>query len=267
MKYALRSWQSDRLLLEADEIIVWYNEREKILDYPEMYPNTAVTIQCWKEKPEDIDWNWCAAMAQQFTQGFTMGFMELSMLYTAQSKGIKAYLLKTVNSYVELNVLLQAGAAYVYLDQPLFSSIDKVKEFGIPARYIPNLIDSSPGLLTQLNRLSHGTWIRPEDIDMYDYGDCLVEFQGVSGPKAEKVYFDVYRRKEWLGRFNLLIPELENYNVDNFLLESELSEKRLNCHQRCEESPDGNGCHLCDSAFRLATRENIKGYMDDLNIK
>ena len=33
---------------------------------------------------------------------------------------------------------------------------------------------------------------------MYDYGDCLVEFQGVSGPKAEKVYFDVYRRKEWL---------------------------------------------------------------------
>lgn len=264
MKFALHSNCDKSYLQKADEIIVYYKDREKLMDFPDKYPGKAVTIQCYSEAVSDIDWEWCVSVSKIFPQGFSMGLMSISAIQEAISRGLKAYMLKTINTFMELDYLRSIGVSYVYLDEPLFFLIDKVKTFGIPVRYIPNLVDSSPGYL---QRPQHGTWIRPEDFHMYDFEGCIAEFQGIH-TKGEMAYFRVYKeQKEWLGRFNLLLPDLEGFDVDNFLLESELTEKRLNCGHRCEASPGGTGCHLCDMAFQLARRELVTDYVEAMKNK
>lgn len=264
MKFALHMNCSKKYLLDADEIIVYYKDKDKIMDFPEKYPNKPITIQCFNEDIGDIDWEWCSSISKVFPQGFSMGFINIVSLREALNRNIKAYMLKTINSFMELDYLRSIGVCQVYLDEPLFFSIDKVKSFGIPVRYIPNLVDSSPGYL---QRASHGTWIRPEDLDMYDFEGCIAEFQGIH-VKGEMAYFRVYKeQKEWLGRFNLLLPDLQGYDVDNFLLESELTEKRLNCNHKCESVPNGEGCYLCDTAFDLARRELVTDYIESIKNK
>ena len=44
MKYALHAWCDKEYLRQADEIIVKYSEKERSLEYPELYPNAAITI-------------------------------------------------------------------------------------------------------------------------------------------------------------------------------------------------------------------------------
>ncbi len=264
MKFALHMNCSKKYLLDADEIIAFYKDKDKIMDLAETYPDKAITIQCYHEDVKDIDWNWCISISKVFPKGFSMGFISVPALRMALDYGIKAYALKTVNSFMELDYLRDMGVCQVYLDEPLFFSIDKVKIFGIPVRYIPNLVDSSPGYL---QRPQHGTWIRPEDLEMYDFGDCIAEFQGIH-TKGEMAYFRVYKQqKEWVGSFGLLLPELEELEVDNFLLDSELTEKRMNCNHKCESSPAGSGCHLCDMAFKLANKDFITDYVEAIKDK
>ena len=255
MKYALHARCQKNFLKKADDIIVDYKEKERILDYPEEYPDTAVTIQFYNVPIEEIDWIWLQNMAPMFPKGFTLGFVDMLSLRMALDLKLKAYLLKHINNFAELSMLKEIGVCFVYLDQPLFSSIDKIKKYELPVRWTPNLVDSTPGYL---QRLQHGSWIRPEDIDMYNINDgCICEFISSNGYAGEQAYFKIYTKKMWPQDFGYIYPEFENLNINNFLLTSKLTEIRLNCHQRCEETPGGAGCHVCDLEFFMANNDRL----------
>lgn len=258
MRYALHAWCDKKYLAKADEIIVKYKEKERILDYPDQYPQAAVTIQCFDENLEDIDWKWLQAMKEQFQQGFSIGVNTIDGLHIAHEYKIPAYLLKHINNFAELNRAYGAGACYFYVDQPLFSSINRLKEFGVPIRWTPNLVDSSPGYLL---RILHGTWIRPEDIDKYDIiPGCTVEFpqtQLTNGSTAEQSYFKFYHDdKEFDFDLGMLLPEFKGFNIENYLIDPNLAEARMNCGQRCEWRPRGLGpCQICDRVAENANQE------------
>lgn len=152
---------------------------------------------------------------------------------------------------MELNRLYNAGVPYIYLDSPLFFSIDKVKRFNIPVRFLPNMVDASPGYLTAM---AHGTWIRPEDLQRYDViPNSIVEFQNTVNPKAEEAYWRVYAQDGfWKGDLGYLLPEAKGLNIANYLIIPEFGESRMTCRQHCEEYPLSAGCHLCDRALLLA---------------
>lgn len=270
MRYALNAWCEDEYLAKADEIIVKYSEKERILDYPEKFPNAAVTIQCWKSKQNYfIDWKWLKAMAKQFPNGFSVGVLNYSDIAIAKEWDIPVYMLKHINNFVELNLAKQHNLCYIYLDQPLFSSMKEVQRFNIPVRWTPNIVDSSPGHLLLADRLIHGTWIRPEDIDKYDYIEgCTVEFPSTNGHPAEQAFYRVYHDdKQWEQDLGFLLLDFKGKDIANYLIDPELINTRLVCHQRCEEYPDGNGCHACDKVFHLANHELIESYLKEIKEK
>ena len=174
----------------------------------EEFKDKQFTIHCYDCKSEDIDWGYLKKMQSVYSNTFTIGVNVFSDISRAKEWGFNAYMLKFINNYAELATLKEAGACYVYLDQPLFSSLDKVKRFGIPVRWMPNLVDASPGYLS---RPLHGTWIRPEDIDEYDIIDgCICEFVSHNGIVGEQAAFRVYsEQKAWPFDIGLLMPEFE----------------------------------------------------------
>lgn len=269
MKYALHAWCDKKFLEQADEIIVEYKERERLLDYPSNYPNATVTIQHWKNDDEFIDWKWLSSIKEQFPKGFSLGVMNYHDLLQATEWHIPAYMLKHINNFAELNLAKQNNACFVYVDQPLFSSIEKLKHFNIPVRWTPNIVDSSPGYLALIDRLIHGTWIRPEDIDKYDIlPGCVCEFPSTNGHPAEQAFFKIYKdQKQWEQDLGYLLLDFKGKGIANYLIDPELINTRLNCHQRCEEIPYGNGCHACDNVFSIANHDRIEEYLKEIKAR
>ena len=201
---------------------------------------------------------------RQLYKDIYVGVPNFGFLAEAQVNECPAYLIKYINNFSDLNLCYRFGAVYVYLDQPLFSNIKTVKNFKIPARYTPNI-----AFTQQYNPFNplHGIWIRPEDIDTYDYGDCACEFI-TDREVAEERFFQVYKvDKAWPMDISLLIQDLKNTPATNRLIDSELSVHRMNCRQRCEEAPGSIGCHLCDLEFATSQREKLAEYVETINKK
>ena len=232
-----------------------------MLDFPEEFPQASINIKCYETDPNNIDFKWLAAALPNYPKSYTIGFLTWNLLDTAKAFGLNAYLLRSINTYAELNALKDVGVSHVILGQPLFFSLDKIKRFGIPIRWIPNLVNSGS---LPLSELSHGTWIRPEDISKYDIlPDCVIEFLNAKDFKAEQALFRVYKKGAWQQDLGLLFPEFAEYNINNYLLfsnEDYSCDKRLNCHQLCEESPGRTLCHYCNTWFKLANPDLIKAF-------
>ena len=261
MKFALHAWCDKEYLAQADEIIVKYSEKERILEYPELYPNAAVTIQCYKETANDIDWKWLKSMAPLFPHGFSVGVIYFNMIPIARLHGLNAYFLSYLDTFAELNRAYHEGSSYVYLNQPLFSQHDKVVRFGIPVRWTPNVVDAS--MRNVLGKLEHGTWIRPEDLPLYDIIDgCIVEFPGANGSRAEQALFRIYKSGVWEQDLGLLLLEFKGMNVANYLIPPDFGKTRCNCAQKCETFPNGDGCHICEHALQIADFNNVNEYFN-----
>lgn len=265
MRFALHAKCDKEYLTKADEIIVSYKEKERILDYPSLYPDAAVTIQCIDEKSEEIDWKWLKAMKEQFPKGFTVGVKDIESLSFGIQANVPIYWLQSITTFNQLNFLYDLGVSYIYVDQPLFSSVDKLKRFNIPVRWMPNIINQSGFIMEK----AHGTWIRPEDLDEYDIiPGCIAEFNNVNGSKAEQAFYRVYAlEKEWPMDLGLLLLDFKDKGIANSLIDPDLIEHRLNCHHKCEEYPNRNGCHICLNVFNTANREKIVDYLNTMGLR
>lgn len=261
MKYSLRARCEKKFLQQADEIIVYYKEKERILDYPDTYPEAAVTIQCFDISDDEIDWKWLSSMQHSFQKGFSVGVNSFEAVQAGKLWQVKTYLLKYINTFAELNQLLAEDVCYVYLDQPLFSMIDKIKRFNVGVRWIPNLTNP----LGHLQKIEHGIWIRPEDIGEYNINeDCIVEFaQTPGGYRGEQSLFLIYSNKgTWEQRLGNIIQDFDNTNTVNYFIDEELIKLRLNCGQRCEEYPGSEGCHACELALKIADPQLLQKFKE-----
>ena len=259
MKYALTTKCGKKYLEEADEIIVTYKEKEKLLDYQELYSTKPVTVQCWDFTNGLVDMQWLKKVSTQYPNGFSVGVLSIAELEQAIAEGLHAYLLMTINNFAQLNMLVDMGAAYVYLAQPLFSSLDKVQRFDINIRWVPNLIDAR-------YKLAHETWIRPEDIELYAemFPDSICEFVGMKTAQAEQAMYRIYKSGEWQQNLGFIFPEFKDQDIANWLIDDQIGKQRLTCRQHCEEYPNGAGCHACDLGLQLAKKDLLQKFVDEL---
>ena len=95
-------------------------------------------------------------------------------LKSCQDNDIKFFYAKPVNNFYDLMGLFDLKVSYVYITAPLFFQMDEVRKTGIPVRLIPNKCYESK-TIPRKNGL-HGTWIRPEKIDIYESYADVVEF-------------------------------------------------------------------------------------------
>ena len=154
-----------------------------------------------------------------------------------------------VTTWFELDSLLELkGLAQVIIGGPLFFDLEKVynkcQTKNVKIRVAPNL--AYDAYIPRRNGII-GTYIRPEDISIYEsYIDlCFFRFDTLA---EEKRLFMIYHDdKTWPGNLELLIKNL-GYSVDNRGINSDFAERRLTCRQSCCQ----NGlCHYCETYLSL----------------
>ena len=105
-----------------------------------------------------------------------------------------------------------------------------------------------------------GTYVRPEDVDIYaEYIDHM-EFN-TQDKKKELTLLQIYKfDKNWPGNLNILLDNLKE-NVDNRAFREDFALYRLNCRQLCQRD---SRCHHCNLAFSfINTVDRNRKYLDD----
>lgn len=259
MKLCLNARQDIKYLDYASEIIVNYKDREIIETLAEKYPDKTIVLT---NLALDIDWDEMQHYQSICNDNFILKVLYIANAILCQEKNIKCFLSYPICSYDELAAALRLGVQYVRLGPPLFFDLDTIKRYYPKAkiRITPNqaYTDNYPrktGI--------YGTWIRPEDINLYDEYAEIIDFNEFD-PTREAALVRIYwEEKAWPGELELLIPDLKNPAV-NRLIPDELTERRLNCRQMCQAN---HICHICYRALDLADPERLQEYKDSVLTK
>lgn len=154
-----------------------------------------------------------------------------------------------ISSYYELNVIVKLNPVGIKLAAPLFFDLENVK-----TQVGKIEISAEPHIATQKSFEKDlgviGTWIRPEDILMYQSFISTYDFSKCNTKKTKALY-DIYiKHQKWNGNINLIIDGL-NENVDNRIIAADLIQKRLGCRQECLR----NG--ICKKCYRHFAKYQI----------
>lgn len=254
MKYVVPSRQEAEYLAKADVIRVQARDHSIITDLYEKYPNAEVQLIRF---PDDEVLDWMAIRTYNILgRGkFSLGLSDMNDMNQARKENYKHFYLGAVQTFQELADLQKGGVCGVYLDAPLFFQMDKVKEFGIPVYATANVAIQS-SLFERADGVT-GTWIRPEDVELYEPYIEIIDFSG--NLMQQRALYRIYAEQhKWGGELGLLVHDL-NYICTNRMIPSTLAESRLNCGQRC--AADGV-CHLCYRTLDLANANKMRTYLE-----
>ena len=256
MKYCLSSRVDMNLLSKADEIKFQFRDRKAIPDFFDKYPNADIILYCGYN--DMINWDEMKELNILSKGKIIFAFAYVNDLVLAVQAGFRAFYGFPVTTFYELNALKSIGVEYVNIGIPLFFQMDKVKEFQVPVRVVPNVAYTDR--MPRENGI-FGQWIRPEDLEKL-YGEYVdaVEFDSVD-PEKEAVLYRVYAvEKKWNHGLDLLIVNLD-YQTSNRMILSGTMEKRLTCGHRCQY---GSGCRVCERSLNLANPDKIEEYIKEV---
>lgn len=252
MKYCISGRQSKYILEKADEIKLSYKDIDILPAYLRDYPTKTIVLDIPKEA-EDIEWNKLKNLAKE--NNLILCLEDLFYAGLCNSLDIPFYWSYPISSWYELDGLIKLNPCYLFITNPLSFELDVVKKkTNIPLRLCPNLAYDS--YIPRENGIL-GTWVRPEDINIYEKYIDTFEFV-INDLSKEATLFRVYQQDgEWPGNLNVLIGNL-SVDVDSRMLPKEFGEVRTTCGQRCLK----NGrCHFCESAINLS--DSIREYYYD----
>lgn len=255
MKLCVSARQEPKYLDWAEEIIFEYKDREGIFDFIQKFPDKTIILIAYNE--EDLDW----AEIQKYNiltkEKFILALNNFYLVNTCKEQGIKFYFGYPITSYDELTAALAMGSYYVRLGAPLFFDMDYIKTHFPEAkiRLIPNV--AYDDFYFRENGIP-GTWIRPEDIRMYDPYAEVIEFNDANLMKERALIRIYWEERYWPGDLQMIITNLNAEGVNRFI-PSEVTEKRLNCRQICKAR---RHCKICFNALFLANETRLQQYKD-----
>ena len=266
MKVCLDARVSPEYLKQADEIKVQQRDTGIIMDLIEKYPKATIVVQ-FPAHEEELNWkdirDWYILSRHQLI--LCLG--NINDVKRAVELNIPCFYGYPIETYATLRAFMRLSVSYVRLGAPLTFELDKVMsvlgEDGPKIRGIANV--------AFMDNLPHedgvsGSWIRPEDLDKYDKYFYSIEFDGVAVNKEEALFRIYIKDKSWPGPLSMLIEGL-NVPAANRMIDSKITEKRLNCGQRCES---GGHCHICYTEMMMSdpsiyTTEAIESFIKQLN--
>ena len=254
MKYCLSSRQKYEYLKKADSIKVAFRDRNIIPDLIEKYPNAEIVVVIHREKDEKFTWGEMKRWGILAQGRLVCCLQALTDVEECKKANLAFYWGYPVNNYYDLRALRDLGVAYVRLDAPLFFEMDEVKKFGIPVRAVPNV--AHLGDIPNKNGI-FGTWIRPDDIELYEDYVAVCEFEDCDIDKEGALYRIYAEQKVWGGPLSMIVSHLQS-PAENHLISQEAIKLRLNCGQKCQKTAK---CHICERALRLADSEKLKDYL------
>jgi hypothetical protein len=257
MKFCLRSRQTAEYLNKADEIKVEYRDRKSIPDLAEKFPHADIIL----ELPPQVEWSLTEIKSyKDLTKGkliCQISHINDQGIPFLKENDIPFYWGYEITSPIELHFMKELGVCYVIPGGPIFFNTKLLREFGIPARVTPNIANPSY-LPDEFGTV--GTWIRPENLYLYEDVVAAVEF-GEQELKREQALFRIYaEQKNWPGPLNMIVENLGAEPV-NRMLPPEITYARLNCEQKCLNH---SHCTLCHRYFNLANEEMMRSYVKEV---
>lgn len=252
MKYSVSSRQTGEYLKKADEIHFEYRDRKAIIDFIAKYPEAQIALDLPYVREEDIDWKELENNNIMSQGRLILGITFPSDLKEAKRLNIKTYFRPPVHTFQELSDLKAAGVDQVILGCPVFFQMDKVRQLGLSVRATANSAFLE-GTWSPMEGWA-GTYIRPEDIELYEPYVDVIQFTG--SLTEEQALFRIYAEQHrWSGELNMVVKDL-NYSATNRMIPPEFGKTRLNCRQRCME-PSAS-CHMCRNYLYLANPDLIR---------
>ena len=256
MKYCLSGRQSKMYLEKADEILVEQRDYRYISDLIIEHPNKTIILDIKDFDDENLR-NCVIEYGKDKTINFVCCIYGLSPnnLEWFNYHNIKFYYGYSVNSFYDVKGLIDLGAEYVKIHAPLTFNMEQLSKFDCKFRMIPNVaydayIPRHDGIC--------GQWVRPEDVQYYEEGIYVFEFENVN-LEQERTLYNVYsEQKKWNGNLYFLITNL-NVHCDNRGLPENIGQARANCGQRCMQT---GTCHFCQTAFMF--EKTIRENRDDI---
>ena len=242
----------------CDEINVLYKDKDIIYDLVEKYPNKTIILEI--SPKEEYDINKIRELNIICKYKLVCRAPSFDVIKECKNLDIAFFYGFPVYNYSTLHALKELGAKYIILEGPLFFDLDKVNEFGIPVRAVPNRVSTEDLPIIS----SHGTWIRPEDTEIYGKYIEVLEFD-FENIKQEQALFRIYHSEQrWDGPLSLLWKKNKNEEkARNSMIPKDLIYRRLNCKHHC--ATNGFNCRSCDRAFKLAEPGLIKEYLESRN--
>lgn len=254
MKYCLSGRQNKKYLEKADEILVEQRDYRYISDLIIEHPNKTIILDI-----KDFDDESLKSCVIEYSKDKTINFIcciyDLSpnVLEWFNYHNIKFYYGYSVNSFYDVKGLIDLGVEYVKVHAPLTFNVDLLSKFDCKFRMIPNV--AYDAYIPRYDGIC-GQWVRPEDVQYYEGGIYVFEFENAN-LEQERTLYDVYaEQKVWNGNLYFLITNL-NVHCDNRGLPDDIGQARANCGQRCMQT---GSCHFCQTAFMfektLRTKKN-----------
>lgn len=224
------------------------------MDFIEKIPDKEIVLELPPREEFSIDE---MKMYQEKFAGFRVALHNMDGYQILKENGINWYWPYPVTSYFELTKIIELEPEYILLGQPLTFDLPKIKEKigNIKLRMIVN--NALPEyLLTSHETINiEGSYVRPEDVELYDAVIDMMEFEVDYGNyRKEETLLKVYKSGTWPGNLNILIDNL-NTDVDNRAIDPSFGEIRMRCGQRCLKSKT---CRFCVNAIILAN--NVRSY-------
>lgn len=241
MKYCVNIRQPDRILSQADEIMVAFKDQKGIEDLFIKGIDKTIILQI--PKGIEVNWEYYEKIAKKHSIIFCLE--DISLYKKCKRHKIKYYWSFPITSFYELQGLVNLGVCQVLVGAPLYFDLENVYNYNKPIRLIANLcfdeyIPREEGVC--------GTYVRPEDVKYYEKYVSTLEFFAPDLGK-EAVLLNIYKNEQnWPGNLNLLLTNF-NYNVDNRGLPDEFALARMQCRQACmRNSP----CKFCYTAIKFS---------------
>lgn len=253
MKCCLNSRLPENILKKADQIKFQYRDRNSIIDFVD-YEKTII-VDCLNI--EEIDWGQMVNYNKLNKGNFILCLSNIDQIKEAKKRELLWYWGFPVTSLYEAKGFARLGTYYLKVGAPLFFEWDTVKKVlpDMKFRHTPNIAYNDG--LPRPDGVS-GTWIRPEDLRLYEHYIDVIEFEDCNREKEQTLYSVYMEQKEWKPILRLLITNL-NHKGTNRMISSELTKRRLTCRQVCE---NGGACTLCWRSLAIADPERVREYAE-----
>lgn len=257
MHYCLSTQVNKDYLKKVDEIRIKYSKLDNIFDLYEINPNaTFILTITSKEDKSLIRWSDIEKYNIMTQNKVIVETDSFDIMDACKVLGIRFFYAIPVNTFNELKALADYGCCDVKIDAPLTHMIEKLENYDITIRMTPNIayyayIPRGNGII--------GSWVRPEDTELYEGYVDVFEFEDCDKSKEEALYRVYAEQKIWHGDIDNLITNL-NYNANNRLILPEFGIARTLCGQKCLQ---GIHCNICYQMLDLANFDKVQNLVKE----
>ena len=258
MNYCLSSQVNKEYYIKAQEIRIKYKELNKLLDIYEINSNLSIILTITSQQKNEIKWEEIDKYNKMWQNKIIIETDSFDIMDACKLFNIKYFYGIPVNNFYDLKALIDYGCCDVKIDAPLTHMLDKLKNFDITIRMSPNIayyayIPKENGVI--------GSWVRPEDVELYEEYIDVFEFEDCDVHKEEALYRIYAEQKSYPSNLNNLITNL-NYDASGKLVLPDFGKIRMFCGQKCA---NGFSCRACYRILDLANNEKIRNFTKKLD--